>query len=81
MAERTIEVRGKLKVDYLLLSKAAPSPGGEWVGGGEIVLAIVVGAFDPTLWDELVWIVEILGATVYDPLVRCHLGLRSTVKD
>ena len=76
-----IGVRGEIKVDYSLLSQAASSPGGEWVGRGEIVLPVVIGALDPTLWDELVWIVEILGATVYDPLVRCDLGLHSTAKD
>jgi hypothetical protein len=51
------------------------------MGGVQIILAEVFGAFDPTLWDKFVWIVEILGATVYDPLVCCHLGLSSTAKN
>ncbi len=51
------------------------------MGGGEIVLAKVLRALNPTLWDEIIWIVEIPGATVYDPLVCCHLGLSSTAKN
>jgi hypothetical protein len=69
------------KMNYSLLSQAAPSLGREWMGGVQIILAEVFGAFDPTLWDKFVWIVEILGATVYDPLVCCHLGLSSTAKN
>ncbi len=68
------------RMDYSLLSQAAPGPGREWMRGGKIVLAEVIRAFDPTLWNEFVRIVEILRATVYDPLVCCHLGLSFAAK-
>jgi hypothetical protein len=84
LADRVLgfwKILGCGEIHYSLLSQAAPSPGCEWMGGGEIVLAEVLRTLNPTLWDEIIWIVEILGATVYDPLVRCYLSLNSMAKN